>query len=473
MPIQVLLTLDLFLRNWAQDDGELWACVQPHVATADLTAWVDRSETGADLAYAMVPPLSHGLDVVPVTFPDVSDLSLVLDAAGGGRTLTNRRRTGVRVTDAGRAMIAADNREPPRRSGSSAPDEKRPADLYSGPFALGYNRSLRDARAGRLNGGMTDPAGPEELSQMLRVAFWGGTTRRIRQGAVEEPEAVSLMQLPESVAGQMLVTNLHGLNGLMFLLGRRHDDLAFLQGVSDLTVILHGGDPAVPQHTVRLGADPTSAPSIPAYFSHLAEPLHGTVTALFEPSFARRVYAVDNATAFSPLAVPGKAWFQRRRERPDQELELALSEATRLVVHIQGDFPAAPPPLQWQLYETFAGQLRPYRSFPVKTAQDAGRGAVMRLAPAAADRGRFEQRLAADPGAFETALVLQPDGSPVDLEWLGAFTFPWDQEVEELPDAAVPLDAGARPVLLAYVRQVPKVPTVTLAVRQEQAGQPI
>ena len=39
MPIQVLLTLDLFLYRWAADDAALWACVQPHVAPADLLAW--------------------------------------------------------------------------------------------------------------------------------------------------------------------------------------------------------------------------------------------------------------------------------------------------------------------------------------------------------------------------------------------------------------------------------------------------
>ncbi len=471
MANDIVVTLDFFLRDWNDAaNGELWICVQPHVVEstgATLADWIRGSAKGTNCTYRMASP-SFSDALIPVNFND--DVNVSLDVVHGGTTtrITNDRRAGIRVRDAAAAAeIARVNREPrDDRSTANQAGQQLDVDIVPGPFAFGYNASLRAALAAQ-----TDPLNPDKLEpdhfrQMLEVAFWGGTRRYLPTSAVDVGK-VALMRLPESDAS-LLVTNLHGLCGLLFRIGTRAD-LGSLQTITDLRVVLDDSTQllAVANH------DQNAIDSIHAFFSKLPATIQLPVPpfAEWEPSAASRVYAIENFASLTHEPRLGAGpWYRRQTEAAASAPRRLLSKLQRLAVRFDTHYPtAAPlpawPQLHWEVWDAFDVTLTPYRRFAASRSKT--NSAPLHLQPSAVDRKRFHAELQANPQLFTGGGIRLVDETGTDqaprLQFIGTFDFPWDRAAGELAPAAC-LENSDRTVLLHGPTGIRE--TLTLLVRR-------
>jgi hypothetical protein len=479
MPADIVLTFDYFLRDWnnpTPTKGELWACVQPHVIEGagaarftPMEEWIRGSAAGRPFTYRMASPATNTSVVIPVNFCD--DVNVALDVTKGGTTarILNDRRNGVRVKDAAAAAdIAGVNREP---QDARAHEEKPVADIPPGPFAASYNRTLRDAFAAQPSLPEKDRITSDHFSQMLKVAFWGGTRRYIPTSAIAQGN-VALMILPESDAA-LLVTNLHSLCGLLFRIGTRAD-LASLQQITDIQVVLYD---ATGPLTVA-GHDGNASVSIGAFFSKLPAtiPVAQQPSATWDAAAAARIHTIENFSALShqPKQTPA-AWYRRQSESAATAQHRLLSRVRRLVVRFDEAEEKTPswPRLHWQAWDAFDVKVVPYRRYAVSRAANAP--APLLVQPAPADRQRFYDELKNDPQLFTRgdARLVDANGvdHAVDLKSIGAFDFPWDRAAGELAPASCPPSTDVTVILHG---PIPPQEALTLLIpRRDNNGAPV
>jgi hypothetical protein len=446
VPTDIVLTFDFFLRDWSDptpEKGELWICVQPHViegaGAARFTAmedWIRSSAAGRAFTYRMASPSMHSSEFIPVNFCDDVNVALAVTRGGARTSIVNQRRNRVQVKDAAAAAdIAAVNRE----RGDERVQEASPvAAIPPGPFAAGYNHTLRDAFAAQPSLPEKDRITSDHFSQMLKVAFWGGTRRYIPTSAIVQG-GVTLMALPESEPS-LLVTNLHSLCGLLFRVGTRAD-LASSQQITDIQVVLDNaaGPLAVAGH------DANATASIGAFFSKLPAtiPVAQQPSATWDAAAATRVYTVENFAALShqPKLTPS-AWYRRQSESAATAQHRLLSRLRRLVLRFDEAEEKTPswPRLHWQAWDAFDVKVVPYRRYPASRAANAP--APLQVQPAPADRKRFYDELKKDPQLFTRGDARLVDAAGVDhaaaLRYVGAFDFPWDHAAGELAPASCP-----------------------------------
>lgn len=484
MAADMILTLDFFLRDWnaaRAQNAELWVCVQPHVIEtggdapfANLQEWIQRSATGNAFTYRMASPSTQQLDLVPVNFCDDTNVTLELTMNGVVSRITNDRRGGARVIDAAAAAaLARANREPDdARTQSETPI----VDVQPGPFAAGYNDTLRDALAAQATVPETDRIDLARFAQILKVAFWGGTRRYVPASAIDVGD-VRLMRLPESLS-TLHVTNLHSLCGLMFRVGTRAD-LADLQQISDMRVVLDdaAGTLPVADHDARATA------SIGAFFSKLRPTIQlpHQPSAQWDATAASRVYAIQNFAALEhrPALAPHD-WYRRQSESPASAEHRLLSRVRRVVVRFdeqphQKPFVATPawPRLQWQVWDAIELKVTPYRR--IAKSRLSGGSIPLHAQPVASDRERFYSELQTDAQLFSRPGVKLVDANGVDhaasLRFIGAYDFPWDRAVGELEPAACP---PSRDVTVIVHGPAATPETLTLLVpRRDASGVPI
>jgi hypothetical protein len=478
MPTDIVLTFDFFLRDWSDptpEKAELWICVQPHVVegagAARFTAmedWIRGSAAGRPFTYRMASPATSS-DVIPVNFCDDVNVALAVTRGGNTTPTVNDRRHGVRVKDAAAAAdIAGVNRE----RGDERVQEASPvAAIPSGPFAAGYNSTLRNAFAAQPSLPEKDRITRDHFSQMLKVAFWGGTRRYIPTSAIAQG-GVALMALPESDAS-LLVTNLHSLCGLLFRIGTRAD-LASLQLITDIQVVL---DDANGPLTVA-GHDANASASIRAFFSKLpaAIPLAQQPSATWDAAAAARVHTVENFAALShqPKLTPA-AWYRRQSESAATAQHRLLSSVRRLVVRFDEVVEKTPswPRLHWQAWDAFDVKVVPYRRYAASRAANAP--APLQVQPAPGDRKRFYDELKNDPQLFARGDARLVDSAGVDhapdLRYVGAFDFPWDRAAGELAPASCPPSTDVTVILHGTI---PPQEALTLLIqRRDHNGAPV
>lgn len=442
MTTEIVLTLDFFLRDWndaSPDRAQLWACVQPHVikgqGAAEFTSleeWIRDSATGAAFSYRLTSPATTG-EPVPINFCDNVNVALDVERAAGTTRIANDRRRGVGVKDSvAAADIARVNREieDERTQKNMTPNQSKTVDIVPGPFAAGYNSTLRTALSGQ-------PAQIEQFEHILKLAFWGGTRRYIPTSAINTGD-VSVMQLPESDAS-LLVTNLHSLNGLLFLLGTRRD-LAALNAIEDIRIVLDADGTVLSVD----GHDADAATSIRAFFSKLtpAIVLSDPPRAAWDRDVATRVYAIDNFAGLSHEPKLGP-WYRRQNETTATAQRRLLSKMKRFVVRFDEHRPEpAPLPdwskLSWAVWDSFQVTIAPYRRFPAARSANG----PLQLQPAPGDRERFEVDLRTDPQMFLRGDARLVDAQGVDhaasVAFLGSFDYPWDRAGGELAPASCP-----------------------------------
>jgi|GEM_PF-3296260 len=486
MPPDIVLTFDFFLRDWndpTPEKGELWICVQPHVIAGNGAAqfstmedWIRGSAAGRPFTYRMASPAMHTSDAIPVNFCDDTNVTLKITRGGAGATLTivNDRRSGMRVRDATAAAdIALVNREP---QDVRFHDDKPVTDVPPGPFAAGYNSTLRNAFAAQPSLPEKDRLTSDHFSQLLKVAFWGGTRRYIPTSAIVQG-GVAMMLLPESEA-TLFVTNLHSLCGLLFRVGTRAD-LAALQQITDIQIVL---DDTTGPLTVA-GHDADASASIGAFFSKLPAtiPVAQQPTATWDAGAAARVHTIENFAALShqPKLQP-EAWYRRQSESAGTAQHRLLSRVRRLVVRFaerrNGETTAVKTPswpsLHWRAWDAFDVKVAPYRRY---AASPAGTPPPLHVQPAAADRQRFYDELKRDPQLFTHGDARLVDANGVDhapaLKFIGAFDFPWDRAAGELAPASCPPSTDVTVILHG---PIPPQETLTLLIpRRDDSGAPI
>lgn len=439
MTTELVLTLDFHLDDWDSPGGTLWACIQPHVSPAGLLDWVRGSTAGSNFTYRLADPADSN-NLVPVNFPDDVNLALEIDGAPAIKPAANRRRSAFSIidTEPARRKVADYNRQPQVAAQASS-GAAAVAEIHGGPFAVGYNRSVREAWAqGSTAADPRDRLDKNRLQQILKLAFWGGTRRYVPLDAVANTGDVSAMRLDGSDA-TLLVTNLHGLCGLMIRIATKQE-LAAAPRITDVRLILGTADPVTSMWPVARTAQASTA--IAAYFSTLPAAAPVGTSTQWDGEVAARVYALENQTPFTLQPARGTGnWYRREVDRDQGASPRTLDLATVFVVGFDRDRPtvelfprtAAWQTLQWELYDSFAVTLRTYRKFT-----PTGANAVLQLTPVPADSERFHAEAAELPGVFASPaeiVLLDPDGhdQTAAFNFIGSYHFPWDSSPDDLP----------------------------------------
>lgn len=459
--IPVFLTFDLFLRDWNDAvRGEVWACVQPHVRFSDLLGYIPASTSGTDKTYTWLfsqdPTHAEQLSLVPVNFPDKTDLTLELFDTNGTAlvSLLNSRTISATITNG--KDFAAVNREPTsdhRQVNRDKPPEEPPLPLK--PFAEAYNESLRTTAGAT---GMT----AVRLAHMLRLAFWGGTIRRIPPGAFTDLDKLHLMTLPPienwpiPLPDGTIITNLHSLCGLMFPLGKRsdltslHHVKTFRLTLSDTGAIPHS--PTIDTHMAAFLAD-LQADTAQDPAAHT--PIVPTVQ--WDNAWAQRVYIVENRLNFTLYAEMGdqNRWFRKRLARKQSAVSGTPNDFTRLTVAYRGDpFPNTVQTLTWRAWRLLEIRLVPYRG--VASAVNADETQIpLRLVPVPRDKAAFENATTQQHWYDMVQLrdATGRDRKP-DFTLIGRYDFPFDDE-ETDADAPAVLLFGKRPLSAEFALLLP------------------
>lgn len=438
MAIDIFVTLDTFLWNWDQPNtGEIWLCVQPHVADLDaLTEWVNNSATGSNFNYQLVTKdCNPQIPYIPVSFPSNSNLTLKLynslsPTATAFKTITNNRRDGVVINDVEAFRRA--NVEEASSLTHFSPTSSNIRDMAPGPFAVSYNGSVRDA--------FTATGNREQLANMLTLAFWGGKPRRLPRAAADRLNLVNLMELP-GVSADLLLTNLHSLNGLMFMVGTKAQigELAAIKRIEITGDLPNGSTIEIVKKT-----DDNVIKNFTAYFGKLAaaniQPPHTLVKSSEINNFGNRMYVIDNLVPFSPVKTENEIWFQRRSESENLIENSRLSNLRRMVVHLKNTDDGNEPTLNeyeklknlnWTVYQTFDAQLIPYRKANVIAELSPDKKAPLRLIPAKQISRLFyeEVRNACSGGQIDGLGIdiFDKAGKKLQLDLINCYQFPWDQ----------------------------------------------
>jgi len=255
--------------------------------------------------------------------------------------------------------FSAVNREP--RPGN------RPAEApkVQGPFASAYNAAIQQGLRIAPNASATGKESAErfagQLQQMLQLAFWGGARRAVPRDAFDKLDEDHLMVLPrESVrhplpAGDLLVTNLHGLNGLMLRLGGK-DELDELTRIAafELTLTQEGKRTMVP-------LPDKGQEDIQGYFSTLGEPCFPEAKHLVSgrmlQEIHRRVHVRDHLSAFS--RVETQRWFFQRPAERKLDTNARQYPIKKLVVFVINGAPDPGDKIPWRAYASYEARLVP------------------------------------------------------------------------------------------------------------------
>jgi hypothetical protein len=429
----VYLSLDFFLQDWIRPDGTanpngvVWLCLLPHVQHDPLTLsledhlprYVQDLGLTKNFSFSFTTPSSPKL--VPVPFPSDADIEVVLEGPTGEvKQIVNRRTTSLPVSSSGWSTIYKDN-----HSLDEAPSS---AVLHEGPFAIAYNQALQEQWQHFNEPGRTVST---EIGQMLQLAYWGGTKRRIASGSIGSLNGVDLMTLdPQGFRG--IVTNLHSLGGHFFRIGRR-SDVDTLSKVTKLSLILNDKSPQ-PQLLRTDGS--VWASTIRIFFSSLTKNIpSAAVGSYWNADFAKRVYVSTPLIVFVPQHVGGAMWWRRRSDRNSQAPELKPQHCRQLTVFPRTTIEnpnSLPPLLRWNLFATFEIRLDPYRDAPSSAAGQT----LVQVRPLLRDRRRFydevQVQLARDRNWFSgptKPTFTAPNGAALgNLSFVFTEKLPWDGE---------------------------------------------
>jgi hypothetical protein len=475
MSIQISISIDFYLKDWADDHGEVWACVQPHlviprppgsVATpaapdaawlaaldAELTAWLRVDPVSGPVVddpsqhtYQVIDKSLLPADawVVPITFPWVTDLGLDLVRTGqSSREFRNpRSRSIVFASEDARHQFKADNHD----AVGDLVDETLPNDGLPRPFTRRYNAALVDTWQGLLKEVEPRVEAARRMVNVLTLALWGGAVRRYRADTFSpalNPAFHMDCRVPSRDAGVARVTNLHGLCGLMLRLGTKAE-IANLGDVVGIEVVLTSGGNAL-----RVGASTDAQRATQAFFRGLRDAFSVPPLVEIDPhagldehplgffwdhSAARRVFVLDNAMGFSLMPGSVQQLYRRRAEREGRgESAFKLSAIEKFIVHLADqqpngagpDISALPDTLSWELFDAIEATLVPHRS-----VTPGGNGhTVLELVPAAAEADKLREFLLSHPSFLASAegALVGPNGEPLDpaLDYLGAFELAW------------------------------------------------
>lgn len=437
MPITIWYTIDLFFRDWDKRnaDSALWLSVQPNIELKYLKQWLpDCGKLSASnhKIWTSNTAIDQGIDVkdlVPVPFPGDADARISLTR--GGTSLfdrLNERQRGPHLTNP--AEFELHNR--PRQPDSSGidPHQPVPVPVGRGIYAQIYAEQLADAYRGALE---ADPGtAVDRIADMLQLAFHGGTTRHISDQWFSNLDAVHLLKLEpatEFAGPGVMITNIHSLLGMQFLVAERGQVSQKLAtpGTVSLTLHLKSAD------TSWSGDFAQHVPNgeFEQWFDWFAQ--DRDVSANFPiqpvvlPGFDQRIYVHDAPEAFSKLG--GELiWRRRSQEKPGQGRSLA--DAKRFIIRParQADDPPVRT-LSVPVYTAIDCDLRPYRSFKRVNGSEV----PLRLRPKPQSRDRF---LACFTGPLQPQdmVVLDEQSIAIQLEWLGAYDLPWDA-VDDQADA--------------------------------------
>jgi hypothetical protein len=453
--LRLTITLDLFLGDWNRN-GNLWACVQPHIVGdsqfSSLPAWLNTA-TGADLEYEMAAydPAAPTDGIVPVPF--APDLNLSIDLLNGDPPLTIDRVNRFRILDpTGLRALNQQVRDDPNLPQPS----KNPAP--NTPFAAAYVDGLRRQSATRA---------ADETAQLLDIAFTGGVPQFFTAATVAVPADAGVMELP-SLNG-VRRTNLHSMIGHMVLIGRRAN-IAHLNAVTDFRIVLHTG-PAPGQGDVwRQDLSATSGgPGIPAFFANLRDQNmdEGQLSLTWAPNFERRAYARRAQTAFR-LHLYGNVSVFERRAGAKQANQHTLGKILRTIVTLPapgaGDLPGPPTlpnTLRMRPCRIIDGKIERYRSAPAGTPLQPI-DTVLRFVASRDEQDDLEQLLDADPDLFAGVTprgTIVADAGSQPYQFIGRWTFPWDQD-----------SAGTQRSTLLFFGRVPQSATSFLIIEPARGG---
>jgi hypothetical protein len=483
MPINVYLTLDVFLGRWYGDQKEIWACVTPHIQFADLATyittaiWYDGGPgNSTNVAYSYMPAdaTSRFVDangattLIPVPFPN--DVNLTFSLASPKKAPVVVPRNGVRIADQAAAdAFAALNSAATAYLDDAAQKQMRDANahLAGQSFAYAYYASIYDMYQLVMNPPAPSPTRPspppslDQIADFLKVGLWGGLRRNVfTDRRMTLPDMVSVYSLipPDVSDPAAMTTNLHSLLGFMAKIADGHDDIAALTDPNNFLDVT----PATATVNTPLPLDPKAQAAFGVMFASLdkAPDASKTISVAFDSAYGRRVYLQDVGTAFtlqniqaagSTAAAPIGRAIYRRRQQPDAGDSLMPSEMKRLIVGVAaGQVPpagfddAANATVTLKLLRIYRCTLRPYRNAPPETGilemrATGGQKYIDELADAMATNATVSLYLPADgsllysgpppPQAAQIAAVMPPSpptGGPRTLTPLRILNVGWD-----------------------------------------------
>ena len=432
--MQIYLTSDFFF----EPNGTFWICLQPHVKIAaqpDMDTLMASLGKSANFQYTLWQRNADTTGLVPVPFPSDADLFLKLGGAGPGFEMRSNLRTkAVVLNKQGWLDFEKANRdagERMERSGNSTSPV-----MAEGAFAPIYNQSLQTTWVDLLKEAQTDnrvdPV--NHMCQMLTMAFWGGTRRRMPMGVATGLDKIGIMTLqeivPPDVASADTITNLHSLAGLMFRIGAKADT-ASLTSVVDLELDIDDG--SGPKSVLKFSDLDWAKPTVKAFFSSLANPLPATgQSSLWNTDFGKRVYVSDGMTSFAPQLMGGQLWFRRKQEDSTTPRHPGGASLRSLTVRFRGDVPQPPAQLTLSLYDSFDVVFTKYGN--VRPGPD---GILLQLRPRIDERTAFydevNRQLKADATWFNATNPNRPrfydsSGTERQFSFVGSYSLPWVAE---------------------------------------------
>ena len=476
MSTKIYLTLDLFHYYWhLQECRELWFAVNAHVKATenDIKGWVGKSATGASFEYELVrdPQIFEDTEMATVNLPDDVNFSLVLtDKRSGGNEIysgKNDRRAGVKIVNGD--QFAADNLDV--RGAYFEPIQKI-------PFASAFNLMARDAMCGtsRCEQKKPDELQPRSVEKpgelqphkvdwntlrtMIDLTQAGGSRRRLRPGVASNLDAVDLMRLPLTCASEMIVTNIHSMNGLMLRLADR-DGIAGLLSVCGGVLTLSDASGMLASFDLAPPEEGNGENFLKRFFSALEDKFCcDQITADLLPDLATRIYLVDTGFTFVHRSYDESHWYRRRREVLSKEEadenhipKLLASEIRRILIQdrqFEGEclVPTCIECISFELYGNLECTLSPYRDF----ASDGSGSRVLALTPVPADAEDFYEALMVTSGFFDCAMLIDVEGLRIDkdeddeedkgenkVKLIGIFDLAWDVT-----------EPGRRPTILYF-----------------------
>ena len=544
MALDVYLALTVHPRRHPKE--EVWLTVQPYVTASDLPAWLDAIQTDGSVSgvtyHMLVDKFDHPGDAAPpgafskkdvgamVPVPLAGDMSLSValrgtagaDAAGYVGRATNVR-SGVVIIDNPdvRKQFERDNVTTNDRTTLLTSDRTTLLDAAqnnretrSGPFALTTVQQLSALRSKSKD----DDPNALKASEMLTLAFLGGTVRRFRNETVARQDAVHLFVvdpgidltkvLPPPVLpglGDQPLSVAHvSAVGLMF----RLDRIAPLAALKTLT----GIDIWVHSHTVA--PIPASAITSAIENDYLTKyfaafdfrqllPADRTVTIVNDVALMNRAYVTQHLMPFAPvilISADGIATltFRKPSSPPGaaaaDEVPATLDALNRVVIRAKpradDDRPASSitaPTIKATLGETLEVRLIPYRG------QTDNAGAMLfQLVPTPRSRPRFvaifgERATGGSPTTWlpdcglykangaELVTPDQPNGAVGGF--IGAYLFAWDDPIHADPATLAPTEKSL-PTVLFWLEPpldtsaTPPVPVTTIALTLVHAVAP-
>jgi hypothetical protein len=414
-----------------------------------LTDWITHCASSVPEFKYQFFSKDAGIDhskLVPVPFPSDVDLILEFHSANPIK-ISNPRSTEPMVLHAD--QLLDDN---------ISPDVHRDV-LHSMPdgrsFPVGYNGSLLDLLIHLPTADPPRPDPVQDLTDMLRLGFWGGTRWNVRRTAVNDLSPSNIMFL-ETTSAVQWTTNLHSLVGLMFNVGTQAD-LANLKTVAgfDMTLVVDGTAQPIP-------VPQWANDSVKAFFASLKDPLPPSDVTLAATDRNKVVFVRQNLVSFNYMTLGSQTCFRRRRDDASLDSLLSLRKLTRVSARWLKPTNSGRADLTCQFYSSFEVQLTPYRD--VRTPPKGSTSStLLQLKPVHSIEEEFFGAVAARTSWWDDALLFSASG-PIVAKPLavGEFYFPWDD----------PIGSPTRRRTLLFYGKIPSDPSVTLFLPcKDSAGQ--